>query len=170
MGALHTYNVTVDWTGADDRGTSSYTSYSRDHEVRVEGKPTLLATSDLKVRTDVSRYRAEELFVGSISQAQMLWFLRTAARHEVVVLGYSDKAIGTQRIEGAGSGPFVEVVLRPRVVYAEPGVSAELAARLHHEAREHNHVARSVGFPVRVEPVASAPHVPALETPVPAAD
>ncbi|WP_418608366.1 hypothetical protein [Georgenia sp. SUBG003] len=53
----------MDWTGADERGTASYTSYSRDHELRVEGKPTLLATSDLKVRTDVSRYRAEELFV-----------------------------------------------------------------------------------------------------------
>ena len=38
MGALQTYDVTVDWTGADERGTASYTSYSRDHEVRVEGK------------------------------------------------------------------------------------------------------------------------------------
>jgi len=152
MGALQTYSVTVDWTGADERGTASYTSYSRDHEVRVEGKPTLLATSDLKVRTDVSRYRAEELFVGSLSQAQMLWFLRTAAKHDVVVLSYADKATGTQRVEGAGSGPFVEVVLRPQVLYAEP-LSEESAARLHHEAREYNHIARSVGFPVRVEPV-----------------
>jgi organic hydroperoxide reductase OsmC/OhrA len=153
MGALQTYNVTVDWTGADERGTASYTRYSRDHEVRVEGKPTLLATSDLKVRTDVSRYRAEELFVGSLSQAQMLWFLRTAAKHDVVVLGYADKATGTQRVEGAGSGPFVEVVLRPHVTYADP-MSEEAAARLHHEAREYNHLARSVGFPVHVEPVA----------------
>jgi organic hydroperoxide reductase OsmC/OhrA len=152
MGALQTYSVTVDWTGADERGTASYTSYSRDHEVRVEGKPTLLATSDLKVRTDVRRYRAEELFVGSLSQAQMLWFLRTAAKHDVVVLSYADKATGTQRVEGAGSGPFVEVVLRPQVLYAEP-LSEESAARLHHEAREYNHLARSVGFPVRVEPV-----------------
>lgn len=156
MGALQTYNVTVDWTGADERGTSSYTSYSRDHEVRVEGKATLLATSDLKVRTDVSRYRAEELFVGSVSQAQMLWFLRTAARHDVVVLGYSDKALGTLRVEAAGSGPFTDIVLRPRVTYAEPGISDELAARLHHEAREHNHLARSLGFPVRVEPAVVA--------------
>ncbi|WP_448071958.1 OsmC family protein [Georgenia yuyongxinii] len=166
MGALQTYNITVDWTGADERGTASYTSYSRDHEVRVEGKPTLLATSDLKVRTDVSRYRAEELFVGAISQAQMLWFLRTAAKHDVVVLGYADKATGTQRVEGAGSGPFVEVVLRPRVTYAEPGISAELAARLHHEAREYNHIARSVLFPVRVEPAVRAPQPQGAAVPV----
>ncbi|MFD1717984.1 OsmC family protein [Georgenia deserti] len=154
MGGLLTYDVTVDWTGADERGTASYTGYSRDHEVRVEGKPTLLATSDLKVRTDVSRHRAEELFLGSLAQAQMLWFLRTAAKRDVVVTSYADKATGTQRVEGAGSGPFVDVVLRPHVTYADPGITEELAARLHTEAREYNHLARSVTFPVHVEPVA----------------
>ncbi|MEE6272460.1 OsmC family protein [Georgenia wangjunii] len=162
MGGLHTYNVTVDWTGADERGTASYTAYSRDHEVRAEGKPTILATSDLRVRSDVSRYRVEELFVGSISQSQMLWFLRTAAKEGVVVTSYVDHVVGTVRVESGGSGPFVEIVLRPRVTYAEP-LSVEAAARLHRAAREHNHIARSVNFPVRVEPVPTAPQ------PVPAA-
>ncbi|MFC4555437.1 OsmC family protein [Georgenia faecalis] len=152
MGALHTYNVTVDWTGADERGTASYTAYSRDHEVRAEGKPTILATSDLKVRADVSRYRVEELFVGALSQSQMLWFLRTAATEGVVVTSYVDHVTGTMRVEGSGAGPLVEVVLRPRVTYAEP-IGIEGAARLHRTAREHNHLARSVNFPVRVEPV-----------------
>ena len=36
MGALYTYDVTVDWTGADERGTESYTAYSRDHELRPQ--------------------------------------------------------------------------------------------------------------------------------------
>jgi organic hydroperoxide reductase OsmC/OhrA len=152
MGAHLTYNVTVDWTGADERGTASYTAYSRDHEVRVEGKPTILATSDLKVRSDVSRYRVEELFVGSLSQSQMLWFLRTAATEGVVVLSYVDTVTGTVRVDSGGSGPFVEVVLRPRVTFAEP-TSVEAAARLHRTASEHNHLARSVNFPVRVEPL-----------------
>ncbi len=155
MGALYTYDVTVDWTGADERGTESYTAYSRDHELRVEGKPTLLATSDLKVRTDVSRYRAEELFIGAVAQAQMLWFLRTAAKHDVVVTGYVDRATATIRVEGGGSGPISEIVLRPRVTYADGGgpVGAETAARLHAEARDRNHLARSLNCPVRVEPV-----------------
>lgn len=153
MGALQTYAVTVDWTGADERGTASYTSYSRDHEVRVEGKPTLLATSDLKVRSDVSRYRAEELFVGSVAQSQMLWFLRTAAREGVVVVSYVDHAQGTMRIESGGAGPFTEIVLRPRVGF--PGeLDADALTRLHREARDHNHVIRSLRCPVRVEPVA----------------
>ena len=155
MGALQTYTVTVDWTGADAPGTRSYTSYSRDHEVRVEGKPALLATSDRKVATDVSRYKAEELFVAAVSQAQMLWFLRTAAAHDVVVVGYTDVATATERIESANSGPMSDLVLRPRVTYAGP-VSEELAARLHEEARSQNHLVRSLNFPVRVQPAAPA--------------
>src|SRR5690606_34186331 len=130
MGALQTYTVTVDWTGANSTGTRSYSSYSRDHEVRVEGKPALLATSDRKVAADVSRYKAEELFVGAVSQAQMLWFLRTAAAHGVVVVGYTDVATATERIEGANSGPFSDIVLRRRVTSDEP-VSEEAAARRH---------------------------------------
>lgn len=156
MGALQTFDVTVDWTGADEQGTTSYTSYSRDHEVRVDGKPTLLASSDLRVRSDVSRYKAEELFVGALAQAQMLWFLRTAAKEGVVVTGYLDQATATQRIEGGGSGPFTEIILRPRVTYADR-VGEETAARLHAAARDHNHLARSLGVPVRVEPIAVAP-------------
>lgn len=151
MGALQTYTVTVDWTGADETGTSSYTSYSRDHEVRVEGKPTLLATSDRRVAADVSRYRAEELFVGAVAQAQMLWFLRTAAREGVVVVGYTDVATATERVEGSGAGPFTDVVLRPRVSFAHP-TSEEAAARMHRDAAAANHLARSLSCPVRVQP------------------
>ncbi|QDB79318.1 OsmC family peroxiredoxin [Georgenia sp. 311] len=155
MGALHTYTVTVDWTGADEVGTRSYTSYSRDHEVRVEGKPTLLATSDRKVASDVARYKAEELFVGAVSQAQMLWFLRTAAAHGVVVVGYTDVATATERVEGSNSGPFSDIVLRPRVTYAQP-ISDEAAARLHEDARAQNHIVRSLACPVRVQPAPPA--------------
>src|SRR5690625_6278390 len=155
MGALQAYTVTVDWTGADATGTRSYTAYSRDHEVRVEGKPALLATSDRKVAADVSRYKAEELFVGAVSQAQMLWFLRTAAAHGAVVAGYTDVATATERIEGASSGPFTDVVLRPRVTYAEP-ISEQAAARLHEAARVQNHIARSLSCTVRVQPAPPA--------------
>jgi hypothetical protein len=67
-----------------------------------------------------------------------------------VVTGYLDRATATQRVEAAGTGPFTEIVLRPRVTYAEP-VDEETAVRLHAEARDHNHLARSLGVPVRVE-------------------
>ena len=159
MGALQTYTITVDWTGATAAGTTSHAAYSRDHEVRVAGKPALLATSDRLVAADVSRYKAEELFVGAVSQAQMLWFLRTAAREGIIVTGYSDVATATERVEGAGSGPFIEIVLRPRVHYGQ-AIEAEVAAELHARARDHNHIARSLNFNVRVEAAPPAVGLP----------
>src|SRR5690606_41551767 len=112
MGGLHTYTVAVDWTGADEAGTRSYTAYSRDHEVRVEGKPALLATSDRKVAADVSRYRAEELFVRAVSPAQMLWFLRSVAAQGCIISGYTAVPKATERNMGANSAQFISTLLR----------------------------------------------------------
>ncbi|MBK5249628.1 MAG: OsmC family protein [Actinomycetales bacterium] len=160
MGPLHTYTVNVDWTGAGERGTESYTSYGRDHVVQIGEKPPLLGSSDPSFRGDAARYSPEELFVASLSQCHLLWFLHMAARAGVVVVGYEDRATGTMRVESAGAGQFVEVVLHPRATVAG-GVSEELVARLHREAHDHCFIARSVNFPVRHAPLATE-----LSTPV----
>ena len=161
MPQLHTYTVDLTWTGARGHGTTSYTSYGRDHEVRAGERPVLLGSSDPGFRGDPSRWAPEDLLVTALSQCHMMWLLHLAARDGVAVLGYSDRATGTMRIESAGQGQFREVVLHPRVVV---GVDAALADgspvtedvldRLHHEAQEHCFIMRSVNFPVRVQPTA----------------
>ena len=152
MGALHLYTVDVRWTGAGDTGTTSYTAYSRDHEVVVAGHPTLLASSDPAFRGDPTRYSPEDLFVASLAQCHMLWFLHMAAQDGVVVVGYRDEAVGTMRVESAGAGQFTEVTLHPRVT-VRSDVSDERVATLHARAHDHCFLARSVNFPVRHEPV-----------------
>src|SRR3954462_13049500 len=141
MGPLHTYSVDVTWTGAGATGTSSYTAYSRDHEVRIGSKPPLLASSDPAFRGDPSRYNPEELLVSALAQCHMLWFLHLASSAGVVVVGYEDQAVGTMHIEAAGQGQFREVVLRPRVVVGRLGhlpdgspVTDALLADLHGKA------------------------------------
>lgn len=160
MGLLHTYSADVVWTGAGDAGTASYTSYSRDHEVRIGDKPALLGSADPAFRGDPDRYSPEELLVSALGQCHMLWFLHLASSDGVVVVGYTDRPTGTMRVEGAGHGQFTEVVLRPSVTLARgtradgrPVTDPELAG-LHARAHEHCFIARSVKFPVRVEPVA----------------
>ena len=49
-----------------------------------------------------------------------------------------------------------EVVLRPRVAVAEPGM-ADAARALHEEASEKCFIASSVNFPVRHEPTVTTP-------------
>ena len=160
MGILHTYQAAVTWTGAGELGTRSYTSYSRDHDVAFEGKPSLPGSSDPAFRGDPSRYSPEELLVAALSQCHMLWFLHLAAKDGVVVLGYADEAEGTMRVEAAGAGQFTHVVLRPRVTLeslvrldGRPVTEADVRA-LHLGAHEHCFIARSVNFPVRLDPPA----------------
>ena len=83
----------------------------------------------------------------------MLWFLHLAAESGLVVREYSDAATGTMRVESRGEGQFTDVTLHPRVV-ADDGALADdghLAA-LHRKAHAMCFIARSVNFPVIVQP------------------
>ncbi|QOR72351.1 OsmC family protein [Ruania alkalisoli] len=160
MGPLHTYQVNVDWTGAGETGTESYTSYGRDHIVTIEGKPDLPGSADPAFRGDNTRYSPEELFVAALSQCHLLWFLHRAAVAGVVVTGYTDRATGTMRVETAGAGQFTEVTLHPRVTVAHD-VGEEVIADLHQQAHDHCFIARSVNFPVRHVPATTRIAAPA---------
>lgn len=151
MGIMHTYEATVRWTGAGSTGTTSYTAYSRDHEILADGKPTLLGSSDPAFRGDPARWSPEELLLAALAQCHMLWFLHLAAREGVVVTGYVDEPVGTMRVEAAGHGQFTSVVLRPRVSVRDDADDARLT-ELHRAAGEHCFIRRSVAFPVRTEP------------------
>lgn len=162
MGLLHEYAADVVWTGAGDSGTTGYATYSRDHEVRVAGKPVIAASADPAFRGDPERHNPEEFLVAALAECHMLWFLHFAATSGVVVVGYSDRATGTMRVTAAGHGQFTEVILRPLVTVriagavasaadAAAGLTAQLDD-LHRRAHEHCFIARSVTFPVRTEP------------------
>lgn len=158
MGAFHSYTSAITWTGAGAEGTASYTSYSRDHVVSAAGKPDILASADPAFRGDPARHNPEELFVASLSQCHMLWFLHMAASSGVVVRSYTDAAVGTMRVESAGAGQFTEIELHPHVVIDDdeaPGRDT-LVAELHERAHAHCFISRSVNFPVYVIPAVRA--------------
>ena len=162
MGAHHNYAVTVAWPDAAEAGasgpgggpgTTSYTSYSRDHTVLVTGKPPLPGSADPAFRGDPTRHNPEELFVASLAQCHMLWFLHLAAEHGLVVREYVDETTGTMRVESRGEGQFTDVTLRPRVtVDAGPQATEDAVAELHRRAHALCFIARSVNFAVLVEP------------------
>jgi organic hydroperoxide reductase OsmC/OhrA len=146
----HHYPVTVTWTGNTGAGTASYTSYLKDQEIVVDGKPVIPGSADPAFRGDASRYNAEDLLVVSLSQCHLLWYLSTSAKRGVVVTGYVDHAEGTMEMNRDGSGQFTQVVLRPEITLA-PGSDVEKADSLHHIAHEMCFIARSVNFPVVTE-------------------
>lgn len=147
----HRYAVDVVWTGDRGRGTESVRAYDRAHEIRIDGKPPIPASSDPAFRGDPSRHNPEELLVASLSSCHMLWFLNLCAVAGVVVTAYEDRALGVMDEEADGGGSFREVVLRPHVTVARPEMT-EPAAALHERAHALCFIARSVNFSVRHEP------------------
>lgn len=154
MADQHTYELTVRWTGNTGSGTASYRSFSRAHEIRGAGKPSLPGSSDPHFRGDPERWNPEELLVSSLSQCHLLWYLHLCATNGVVVTDYLDRPAGTMTMDagGRGGGQFTEVVLRPEVTVAEASME-ERAAVLHAEVPDLCFIARSVNFPVHHRPV-----------------
>lgn len=154
-GKLHTYAVTVTWTGNEGTGTSAYPAYSRAHTIEAEGKPVILGSSDPHFRGDPVRWNPEELFLASLSACHKLWYLGLCAGAGVTVLAYEDAASGEMVEEPGGAGQFTSVTLRPRVTISAVSNRASAEA-LHREAHAKCFIARSVNFTVVIEPIIRA--------------
>lgn len=147
----HTYEVRIDWTGNDGQGTKTYQSYRRDHTIAAQGKPQIPGSSDPSFRGDPSRYNPEELLVASLSACHMLWYLHLCSTNKVTVIDYQDAASGVMEEADDGSGKFVRVLLKPKVKISAGDDQAKAQA-LHSEAHHLCFIARSVNFPVEIEP------------------
>jgi organic hydroperoxide reductase OsmC/OhrA len=147
----HRYALTTTWTGNRGTGTSGYRDYDRAVTIEIDGKPTLLASSDKPFRGDPSRWNPEDMLVAALSECHLLSYLHACVQAGVVVVAYEDHATGTMIEDGRGGGSFAEVVLRPRVTVAEAAMT-DAAAAAHEQANEWCFIANSVSFPVRHEP------------------
>jgi organic hydroperoxide reductase OsmC/OhrA len=148
----HRYNIQTRWTGNHGSGTSNYHAYKRDFEVAAPGKTEpILGSSDPDFQGDPERYNPEELLVASLSTCHMLWVLHLCAKAGIVITAYSDEADGTMRENEDGSGEFVSVTLKPWITITDSARVAE-TIDLNRRAHELCFIARSVNFPVRVEP------------------
>ncbi|MEM9163378.1 MAG: OsmC family protein [Cyanobacteria bacterium P01_F01_bin.4] len=148
----HHYQTQVLWTGNTGQGTASYRDYTRSHEIRVEGKPSIAGSSDPAFRGDKTKHNPEELLVASLSSCHMLWYLHLCSAASIVVTHYLDQAVGTMVETEDGSGHFAEVVLNP-VVTVTRGSDRQQAVQLHEQAHQFCFVANSMNFPVCCEPV-----------------
>ncbi|MEX2231432.1 MAG: OsmC family protein [Cyclobacteriaceae bacterium] len=147
MEKLHHYTATISWKGNLGKGTLDYKAYSRDHDIAIEGKPLLHASSDAAFRGDKSKVTPEYLLVSSLSGCHMLWYLHLCAINGVVVTDYLDHAVGEMAENQDGSGQFTKVTLHPLVTVTEFSM-VEKAKALHNDAHYMCFIARSVNFPL----------------------
>lgn len=150
MNRQHHYRVDVEWTGNLGSGTDGYRNYSREHVIRMAGKPPLTGSADAAFRGDATKHNPEDMLVAALSTCHMLSYLHMATVAGVVVTAYTDSAEGTMVTEG-DNGRFAEVVLRP-VVTIRAGSDPVKAEAGHEAAHRACFIANSVNFPVRCEP------------------
>ena len=156
MSRIHTYTLTVRWTGDRGTGTSGYRAYGRTHEVTAPGLPPLPGSADPAFRGEPDRWNPELLLVAALSQCHLLWYLHLCADAGVVVTGYTDEPSGLMAQDNDGGGRFTQVTLRPRVTVAAADM-VERAVALHEPAHQRCFIANSVNFPVEVQPDVTAP-------------
>ena len=147
MSKSHRYTTTLTWTGNTGEGTASYRGYERAHEIAVEGKPAIPASSDPSFRGDPARWNPEELLLASISSCHQLWYLHLCAVNGVVVVAYRDEAVAVMVEDETGGGRFESATLRPHVTITA-GSDRAKALALHHDANAKCFVANSLNFPV----------------------
>ena len=150
MAKRHTYKASVTWTGNQGEGTQRYRSYSREFDIICNGKPVIKGSADPNYMGDPSRHNPEDLLLASLSSCHMLWYLHLCAVSKVVVTAYEDHAAGVMEVGPDGSGQFVSVTLRPRVIISTDS-DVRKAERLHEKANALCFVANSVNFPVEHE-------------------
>ena len=147
MPKRHLYRACLHWDAGAGPGTESFKSYSREHRIKTEGKPEIVATSGFH---GSAHYNPEELLIAALSSCPMLWYLHLCSQSGIVVTRYVDEAEGTMIEDASIGGRFERAVLRPRVTVANG--DKKTAAALHHEAHRLCFVANSVNFPVDCEP------------------
>lgn len=146
------FTTRIRWTGNTGQGTAHYRAYTRDWEVAVPGKPVIRCSNDPAIGGDPSLMNPEDMLLSALAGCHMLWFLHLASDAGVVVTGYEDTPEGLAEGQPGGAQRFASVTLHPRVT-VKRGADLERAAQIHERIHEVCFIARSVNFPVRIEPV-----------------
>ena len=130
MKGAHTFTANVTWTGNRGEGTASYRAYGREHEVAIDGKPTIAGSSDPSFLGDAAKWNPEDMLISSISTCHMLWFLHLASDAGWVVQSYADRVKGVMAMNADGSGQFTSATLHPKVTISQGDPA--LLDELHH--------------------------------------
>mgnify|MGYP000872799918 FL=1 len=147
----HTYSSLVRWTGNTGTDTSGYRDYKRDWDVALPGKPVISCSNDPLLGGNPGKMNPEDLLLSALSSCHMLWYLHLASDAGIVVTAYQDTPEGLGEVSPGGAGRFIAATLRPQIT-VRPGADMERAHAIHHEIHNVCFIARSVNFPITIEP------------------
>jgi organic hydroperoxide reductase OsmC/OhrA len=131
--------------------------YSRKHLLRFDGGIEFPGSSSPHVvpqpMSEAAAVDPEEMFVASIANCHMLFFLSIAAREGFRVDSYHDRALGVMGKNAAGKMLVTKITLRPEARFSgERLPGKDQIKAMHHEAHEECFIANSVLSEVICEP------------------
>ncbi len=147
------HTATIRWKREGDFARKKY---HRGHRWSFDGGVEVPAAASPQVVpaqwTNAHAVDPEEALVAALSSCHMLTFLFLAANDGFVAESYDDEAAGLLAVDGGGGQSITEVVLRPRIVWAEgKAPTAGQLDALHARAHEECFISRSVRCAIRVE-------------------
>ena len=153
---MTTFTAEIIW----ERGEQDFLEnhYSRKHVINFDGGLSIPASSSPHVvpmpMSDPFAADPEELFVASIANCHMLWFLSIASSKKFIVDRYQDNPAGVMQKNEQGNVAVTHCVLRPAVQFSGNQVPTkdEIVA-MHDEAHHQCFIANSVTTKISCEPV-----------------
>ncbi len=153
MSDEHTFETTLRWPADPAQDKPPATTYTRDSVLGSPGHEDIPGSAPPVFGGVASRYNPEELLTLALSECHMLTFLSLAAKKQVPVLAYEDRAVARLGKGATGKPQVIHVQLRPRVTVAR-GTDLAAVNAMHEKAHAYCFVANSVNFPVENAPEA----------------
>jgi len=146
----HGFKCRLVWTGAESGRPFTYDTYSREHQIEIDGKISVRASSAPAFIGDPKLHNPEDFLMSAVVSCHFLTYVAVCAKSRLQVLAYEDEPEGWIESSG-GIFRFTRIVLHPRVTIA-PGTDPDKAKALHEKAHHHCIIANSVNFPVENVP------------------
>ena len=143
----HIFKAELNWTSNQIPERFNKRFYSKNHQIKIEGKPILNVSAAKAFKGDPELYNPEDLLLSSLVSCHMMSYLYVCSQNGIEVLEYSDNAEATLEVFPDGSGRFVVVRLYPKVKISNSD-KIELALELHNKANQLCFIANSCNFPV----------------------
>lgn len=150
-GVEHRFSLRAEWTGNRGTGTSGPKDFARDVVIQAEDPGEILGSAAAAFHGDYRRWNPEQLLLGALAECHILSYLFVAMSAGVSVTQMSCRAELTLTHTAEG-GQVSAATLRPEVWVEDDTVSQERLDSFHDEAHRQCFIARSVNFPVTIEP------------------
>jgi organic hydroperoxide reductase OsmC/OhrA len=148
------HTATVCWENRQENFIDN--RYSREHTWVFDGGAEVPASSSPHVvpapYSNPSCVDPEEAFVASLSSCHMLFFLAIAAKNQLVVERYTDRAIGIMAQNETGKPAITTVTLYPQVTFLGENLpTRETIAAMHEQAHHDCFLANSVKAQITIQ-------------------